>query len=159
LRGDKRHLIHLTERDFLTAIGAAPADIDTLLRGIPATIPVTEHNAEALWADRRQFFFKPMISFGSRGSYRGAKLTKKTWRRIVEGGDYIGQQFVSPSSRTIQLHGEPVTLKVDLRNYTYRGQVQLTAARLYQGQTTNFRTHGGGFAPVYVSSTLEISSS
>jgi hypothetical protein len=24
------------------------------------------------------------------------------------------------------------------------------AARLYQGQTTNFRTHGGGFAPVYV---------
>jgi hypothetical protein len=26
----------------------------------------------------------------------------------------------------------------------------LTAARLYQGQTTNFRTPGGGFAPVYV---------
>jgi len=24
------------------------------------------------------------------------------------------------------------------------------AARLYQGQTTNFRTAGGGFAPVYV---------
>jgi hypothetical protein len=24
------------------------------------------------------------------------------------------------------------------------------AARLYQGQTTNFRTVGGGFAPVYV---------
>ena len=24
------------------------------------------------------------------------------------------------------------------------------AARVYQGQTTNFRTHGGGFAPVFV---------
>ncbi len=39
-------------------------------------------------------------------------------------------------------------LKVDLRNYVYRGRVQLIAARLYQGQTTNFRTPGGGFAPV-----------
>lgn len=25
----------------------------------------------------------------------------------------------------------------------------LVAARLYQGQTTNFRTAGGGFAPVF----------
>jgi hypothetical protein len=30
----------------------------------------------------------------------------------------------------------------------YRGRVQLISARLYQGQTTNFRTPGGGFAPV-----------
>ena len=28
-------------------------------------------------------------------------------------------------------------------------QVLLVAARLYQGQTTNFRTAGGGFAPVF----------
>jgi hypothetical protein len=28
--------------------------------------------------------------------------------------------------------------------------MQLVVARLYQGQTTNFRTAGGGFAPVYV---------
>jgi hypothetical protein len=37
-----------------------------------------------------------------------------------------------------------------VRNYVYDGQVQSLAARLYQGQTTNFRTPGGGFAPVYV---------
>ena len=29
-------------------------------------------------------------------------------------------------------------------------QIVLAAARLYQGQTTNFRTPGGGFAPVFV---------
>ena len=40
-------------------------------------------------------------------------------------------------------------LKFDLRDYVYDGLVQWTAARLYQGQTTNFRTPGGGFAPVY----------
>ena len=31
----------------------------------------------------------------------------------------------------------------------YDAAVQWVAARLYQGQTTNFRTPGGGFAPVY----------
>lgn len=40
-------------------------------------------------------------------------------------------------------------LKFDLRNYIYNGAVQWVGARLYQGQTTNFRTPGGGFAPVY----------
>jgi len=40
-------------------------------------------------------------------------------------------------------------LKFDLRDYVYDGRVQWLAARLYQGQTTNFRTPGGGFAPVY----------
>jgi hypothetical protein len=28
--------------------------------------------------------------------------------------------------------------------------VQLIAARLWRGQTTNFRSPGGGFAPVFV---------
>ena len=37
-----------------------------------------------------------------------------------------------------------------MRAYTYAGQVQLLAARTYQGQTTNFRTPGGGFCPVVV---------
>ncbi len=40
-------------------------------------------------------------------------------------------------------------LKFDLRSYVYNSRVQWTAARVYQGQTTNFRTPGGGFAPVY----------
>lgn len=32
--------------------------------------------------------------------------------------------------------------------YTYGGRILLAATRLYQGQTTNFRTPGGGFSPV-----------
>jgi hypothetical protein len=43
----------------------------------------------------------------------------------------------------------PLALKLDIRNYIYNGRVQLLAARLYEGQTTNFRTPGGGFAPVF----------
>ena len=49
----------------------------------------------------------------------------------------------------IKLDGLPQARKTDVRLYTYDGKVLLMAARLYQGQTTNFRTPGGGFAPVF----------
>ena len=51
--------------------------------------------------------------------------------------------------RAVTVGEEHVTLKYDVRLYTYAGATLLLAARLYQGQTTNFRTSGGGFAPVY----------
>ncbi len=57
--------------------------------------------------------------------------------------------MVPPSERTIRIDNREVPLKLDIRNYVYDAEVQLVAARLYQGQTTNFRTGGGGFAPVF----------
>ena len=48
----------------------------------------------------------------------------------------------------VQVDGDPQARKMDVRLYTYAGVTILAAARLYQGQTTNFRTPGGGFAPV-----------
>jgi hypothetical protein len=56
---------------------------------------------------------------------------------------------VPPSERRLRVDGAECRLKLDLRNYVYRGAVQLVSARLYQGQTTNFRTRGGGFAAVF----------
>ncbi len=50
----------------------------------------------------------------------------------------------------IRLDGQPTLRKVDVRLYTYAAQPLLVAARIYQGQTTNFRTPGGGFAPVLI---------
>ena len=44
---------------------------------------------------------------------------------------------------------DAIDLKLDVRSYAYDGKTILLAARMYQGQTTNFRTSGGGFAPVY----------
>lgn len=54
-----------------------------------------------------------------------------------------------PSERNIETDQAEVGLKLDVRSYVYDGSVQLLAARLYHGQTTNFRTPGGGFAPVF----------
>jgi hypothetical protein len=35
-------------------------------------------------------------------------------------------------------------------HYAYAGEVELLAARLWRGQTINFRSVGGGFAPMFV---------
>ena len=89
-----------------------------------------------------------MDGYGGKAAYRGDKLTRGTWQQVLER-PYVAQAVVPPSERTIEVAGELRQLKLDLRNYVYDGRVQLVAARLYQGQTTNFRTTGGGFAPVF----------
>ena len=101
-----------------------------------------------MWAARRQYFFKPVDGYGSKAAYRGDKLTRGTWAQIL-ARPYVAQRLVPPSERTIVVDGREQPLKLDLRTYVYDGAVQLVAARLYQGQTTNFRTAGGGFAPVF----------
>jgi hypothetical protein len=57
---------------------------------------------------------------------------------------------VTPSERHLEIDSAETDLKLDIRAYVYNGAIQLVAARLYEGQTTNFRTPGGGFAPVFV---------
>jgi hypothetical protein len=148
LLADKRNLTVLTDPASLRALGADEATLETLARGIPRTVPVTASNADALWAQRKGFFFKPGAGYGSKAVYRGDKLTKSVWQLIV-AGSYVAQELVQPSERTIEVDGQDVQRKLDLRLYTYAGETLLTAARLYQGQTTNFRTPGGGFAPVF----------
>ena len=66
----------------------------------------------------------------------------------IIAGDYVAQAFAPPSTVPLDVACEMTPLKADVRNYVYRGAVQLVAARLYQGQTTNFRTPGGGFGKV-----------
>ncbi len=78
----------------------------------------------------------------------GDKLTRSTWQEIL-ASDYIAQDLAPPGERSVMIDGAMHIRKMDVRLYTYSGSVLLAAARLYQGQTTNFRTEGGGFAPVY----------
>jgi hypothetical protein len=144
LYADKRNLSLLTDGARLRAWGAGESTIEILQRGIPSTRIVSTSDVEALWAERRRFFFKPAGGYGSKAAYRGDKLTRRVWNEIV-GRDYVAQELVSPGRRSIR---PDQSLKVDIRNYAYAGKVQLLAARLYEGQTTNMRTAGGGFAAV-----------
>ena len=147
LYADKRNLSLLCDAEFLRATGVADDVRDTLLAYVPRTEVMTAENAEAMWANRRNLFFKPASGYGSKATYRGAKVTKRVWEEIA-AGTYVAQALVAPSERHVAGATAPTALKVDVRNYAYAGAVKLVAARLYQGQTTNFRTPGGGFAPV-----------
>ena len=149
LYADKRNLIALSDPALLERWGVGNADRALLRRVVPATQHVTVEHADALWAQRRGLFFKPAAGFGARAAYRGDKLTRRVWDQIL-AGNYVAQATVPPSERLVSLNGQAVRLKLDLRAYAYRGQVQLLAARTWAGQTTNFRTEGGGFSPVVV---------
>jgi hypothetical protein len=143
---DKRNLVRLTSADFLASIGASEDDIESLLAFIPLTREV-DRRPEAWWQDRKEWFFKPSAGFGSRGAYRGDKLTRRVFSDVLDG-TYVAQRIAPPGERLRNVSGIDQLFKVDVRHYVYDGISQLMAARLYQGQTTNFRTAGGGFAPV-----------
>ncbi len=147
---DKRNLARLTDAPGLRALGADEADIATLQACVPHTRVVRPDMEEMLWAGRKNLFFKPNSGYGSKGAYRGGNLTKRVFAEIMQG-EYVAQTLAPPGERAVGVDdAEDAQLKYDLRCYVYDGKLQLVAARLYQGQTTNFRTAGGGFALVRV---------
>jgi len=148
LLADKRNLSLLSDPAKLKAWGLEPTLL-AQLKAVPRTVIVTSENADELWTSRKGLFFKPMGGHGGKAVYRGDKVTKSVWMDIQRGG-YVAQTLVRPSERMIMIDETPQVRKMDVRLYSYSGKVLLVAARLYQGQTTNFRTPGGGFAPVFV---------
>jgi hypothetical protein len=145
---DKRNLILLSGPQQLADWGLTPEHCAALSR-VPETMVVTAGNAQELWDRRKTLFFKPASGYGSKAVYRGDKITKTVWSELLRQ-DYVAQTFVPPSERMIRIDNNVEARKIDVRLYVYDGALLLTAARLYQGQTTNFRTPGGGFAPVFV---------
>lgn len=147
---EKRKLALFSDPVALRAQGISQAGIVALSAGVPQTRNVDPADAAQWWIERKQWFFKPVSGYGSKGAYRGDKLTKRVFEEIMQA-DYIAQRLALPGERKVCPAGlEPQSLKYDVRCYVYDGRVQLIAARLYQGQTTNFRTPGGGFALVRV---------
>lgn len=147
LLADKRNLTLLSDRAALESFGM-DGDMAAQAARVPRTVRVSVDNAAALWEARKGHFFKPAAGHGAKAVYRGDKLTRGVWQQIV-AGDYVAQEFAPPGERAIDCDSVREPLKSDVRLYTYDGGVLLAAARLYRGQTTNFRTPGGGFAPVF----------
>lgn len=147
LLADKRNLTVLSDQAELQAIGLEARHRDAL-RCVPKTEVVDTSNAEDLWRERKRLFFKPMRGYGSKAVYRGEKITRSVFEEITRGS-YVAQSFAPASERMMHVEGVEAVRKVDVRLYAYAGRTMLAAARLYQGQATNFRTPGGGFAPVF----------
>ena len=149
LYADKRNLMLLSDGKVLDDLGVAAETRRTLLAGIPRTVAVDPENGDIFWSERKRWFFKPPAGFGGRAAYRGDKLTRRVFEEILHGG-YIAQEIAPPSEHEVPVADALQRMKADVRCYVYNGAIQMVAARLYQGQTTNFRTPGGGFAPAFV---------
>ena len=148
LYADKRRLAVLSDREAMRALGVADSDAELLSAYVPRTIVVTPALRDELWTRRKQLFFKPQTGYGAKAAYRGESISKRVFEQVLSQ-PYVAQELVPPSSRTLLVREQRRELKLDIRNFAYAGHVQLVCARLYQGQTTNFRSEGGGFAPVY----------
>ena len=145
---DKRNLARLSDAAALRALGASEGAIAALQAGLPQTKIVHAEDHDRWWSERKQWFFKPATGYGAKATYRGEKVTHRVFEEIMRH-DYVAQKFAPPGERMMCVDGaEPAPYKSDVRCYVYNGEIQLVAARLYQGQTTNFRTPGGGFALV-----------
>lgn len=146
LFADKRNPAIWQNKTQMNQFSASAETITTLAR-LPGTASVVINDATELWNRRKNLFFKPNAGYGGKATYRGDKLTRKVWHSILQGG-YIAQTLEPPALRVVGEGDDSKLMKFDIRIFTYNGKRLLSAARVYQGQTTNFRTPGGGFAPV-----------
>ena len=149
LYADKRNLVLLTDKKLLNSCGIAAEILDVLEKGIPVTQEVNAANEDVLWTHRRNLYFKPNNGFGARAVYRGDKITKKVWSMIRQG-QYVAQKYFAPGEVSVAETGTENPMKFDVRLFVYGGRILWVSARVYQGQATNFRTPGGGFAQVFV---------
>ena len=156
LYADKRNLVLLSDPVQLARSWALRRrSVPNCSSGIPATVSVSAERSGELWSRRRELFFKPARGYGSKAAYRGDKLTRRVWDEIL-AADYVAQEIAPASERLVRLDDAHADLKFDIRAFVYDGSIQLLAARLYAGQTTNFRTPGGGFAPVFIAPSADL---
>lgn len=144
---DKERLREMTAdaRVYRDRLPAAQAD--AIARALLGAETLTAANADALWARRKQLFFKPLRAFGGKQTYRGASVSRKAFDALV-GADILAQEYCPPAEARFETPEGPQDFKYDLRFYAYKGKVQGAIARLYQGQLTNMRTKYGGFTCV-----------
>ena len=135
---DKRRLLQLA-----AIREAEPGRLEAVL---PA-VEVRADNAAWLWQTRREWYFKPLQGFGSRGVLRGDGISRGRFEALSSGG-YLAQAVAPPSTRSITGPDGAVRFKVDLRVWAHGARPLYAAARLFRGQVTGMSQPGEGFAPI-----------
>ncbi len=144
LLADKRRMILWSAEEALLDFNLTAAERQLLLEMVPRSRLLADCDPEQLWQERKKLVFKPVSRFGSRGVLLGKSITRKRFAE-QEPATTLVQDLVLPSVEEAQ---DGAAFKVDMRLFVYRDRLLGVGARLYQGQVTNLRTEGGGFAPV-----------
>ncbi len=149
LLADKRRLQILSSFDLLRSLGVTREDASFLASVVPETRPLRLFPVEEAWGTRASWVFKPAAAFGSKGVFRGDKVSKRRLEEIYAHADnFVAQRRVEPASVAVETALGTRQMKFDIRAYAYRDEVLFLGARVYEGQVTNFRTPGGGFAAI-----------
>jgi hypothetical protein len=146
LLADKRRMILWSDAEVMTSLGLDEQELKMLADIVPQSRLLRDCAEEDLWAERKGLIFKPVTRFGSRGVLLGKGITRKRFAEL-DSETTLVQTVVPPSVETGE---DGRDFKVDLRLFVYRDHLVGIGARLYQGQVTNLRTEGGGFAPVRI---------
>lgn len=146
LLADKRRMILWSDEQVLRELGLSTRKRELLLRIVPKSRLLADVDVDQTWQQRKQLAFKPVTRFGSRGVLLGRKISRKRFDELA-ADETLVQQLVPPSEVAAE-DGE--VMKADFRLFAYRNRLLGVAARLYQGQVTNMRTPGGGYAPVRI---------
>ncbi|MFO7576392.1 MAG: hypothetical protein R6W66_01560 [Pelovirga sp.] len=146
LLADKRRMILWSDQAVLEGLQMSAKNMRLLLEMVPKSRLMAGEDAVDLWDTRKDLIFKPVNRFGGRGVLPGKSITRKRFAEL-EPDVTLVQQLVPPSQVS---DADGNAFKADLRLFVYRDHLLGVGARLYQGQLTNLRTPGGGFAPVRV---------
>lgn len=148
LLADKQRMIDWGQEKWRQAVNVSSSQAAILEKHIPASFGFSDLPSEQIWDRRRNFFFKPKRAFGSKQSYKGSSISRKTFEALNRD-EMMGQEYIPAPEIEKSMDNVTQKFKYDLRCYAYEGQLQLVMARLYQGQVTNLRTPLGGFATVH----------
>ncbi len=146
LLADKQRMCDWTTPEFLSPLHLPKDTLQLLERTLLQTRLLATQNRPQVWHQRKFLVFKPTSAYASRGVYLGKKITTAKFAEL-DAADTLVQDYVVPSTH-VAANGQPY--KVDFRLFVYQHRVFSVAARLYQGQVTNLRTEGGGFARVHI---------
>jgi hypothetical protein len=147
LLADKRRMILWSDPEALAGLDLPARAVELLLRTVPRSRLLANIDRDQVWQERKELVFKPVTRFGSRGVLVGRKISRKRFDDLPPDETLV-QQFAPPSEVIPEGGGE--AMKVDFRLFAYRKRLLGVGARLYQGQVTNLRTPGGGYAPVRI---------
>lgn len=135
------------DKSLLIGLSDLARDDPDALACVLETRALDAGNADELWRRRREFVFKPRQGYGSRGVYRGDKLSARRWPELV-AGRYLAQAYAEPLPRTLPTSTGPRRFKSDIRVWTHGLRPLHMAARLYSGQVMGMQREAEGFAPI-----------
>lgn len=142
LLADKERLLELSKPGMIDALTISESHRHTIRAALIPTVELASlGDADAIWSNRKKWFFKPKRSFGGKAVYRGATITRSMFEQVLRG-EFLAQEYVRAPH--VLVSGEE--FKYDLRFFAYRDHIQLACARVYKGQATNAQSPGGGIA-------------